>query len=85
MKLNDGETRVTFFSRETSELTCIYDFCSSDILRTDCIKDLGVLLGCKLSIHQLVSYLFSDAIKLLGLTHITTFSPFFFSSRIVIH
>jgi hypothetical protein len=23
--------------------------------------------------------------KLLGLTHITTFSPFFFSSRIVIH
>jgi hypothetical protein len=44
------------------------------ILRTDCIKDLGVYIDCKLHFHQHVDYLFCHAMKLLGLIHTLTFS-----------
>jgi hypothetical protein len=37
------------------------------ILRTDCIKDLGVRIDCKLHCHHHVDFLFSHALKILRL------------------
>jgi hypothetical protein len=50
-----------------------YRLGNSFILRTDCIKCQGVHIDCKLHCHHHVDFLFSHAMKLLGLIGILTF------------
>jgi hypothetical protein len=57
---------VTSFSKISNISIFNYILYNYGILRTDCIKYLGVFLDSKLSFHQQVDYLFSHAIKLLG-------------------
>jgi hypothetical protein len=40
---------------------------NSFILRTDCMKDLGVYIDCKRHFHRSVDFLFSHAMKILAL------------------
>jgi hypothetical protein len=74
MKINANKTRVISFSRKINALTFIYVICNSDILCTDCIKDLGDFLDSKLYFHQYADYIFSHTIKLLRLIQTITFS-----------
>jgi hypothetical protein len=67
MNPNFSKIRVIAFTRKTNVLNYQYRLGNSFILRTDCIKDLGVYTDCKLHFHRRVDYLFSHAMKLLGL------------------
>jgi hypothetical protein len=44
------------------------------IVRTDCVKNLGVMLGSKLHFHRHIQYKHSKALKLLGLIHFITYN-----------
>jgi hypothetical protein len=55
-------------------LLLLYRLGNSLIFLTDCIKDLGVYIDCKLHFHQHVDYLFSHAMKLLVLIGTLTYN-----------
>jgi hypothetical protein len=74
MKPNLSKIRVISFSRKTTALNYQYRLGNSFILRTDCIKDLGVHIDSKLHFHQHVHFSFSHTMKLLGWIRIITFS-----------
>jgi hypothetical protein len=74
MKPNFSKIRVISFTRKTNVSDYQYRLGNSFILRTVCIKDLGVYIDCKLHFHQHVDYLFSHAMKLLGLIRSLTFN-----------
>jgi hypothetical protein len=74
MKLNVKKTRVISFSRKTKLRHFDYQLCESLITRTECIKDPGVQIDSKLHFHHHVDYIFSQAIRLLGLIRTETFS-----------
>jgi hypothetical protein len=76
MKPNLSKIRVISFSSKTTVLNYQYRLGNSPILRSDCIKDLGVHIDSKLHFHQDVDSLFSHTMKLLGLIRTITF-PFF--------
>jgi hypothetical protein len=44
------------------------------VLRIDCIKDLGIHVKCKRRFHHHADFIFSHALKLLGLIRTMTFS-----------
>jgi hypothetical protein len=66
MKPNFCKIRVTSFTRKANVLNYQYRLGNSFILRTDCIKDLGVHIGRKLHCYRHVDFIFSHALKLLG-------------------
>jgi hypothetical protein len=76
MKPNFSKIRVISFTRKTSVLNFQYRLVNYFILRTDCIKDLGAYIDCKLYFHQHLNFIFSHAMKLLvlGLIRTLTFS-----------
>jgi hypothetical protein len=53
----------------------ILNYCVGNLLivRTDCVKDLGVVLDCKLHFHRHVHYLYSRGLKLLELIRFITY------------
>jgi hypothetical protein len=42
------------------------------VVRSQCVKDLGVLLDCKLYFHQYINRIFSQSLKLLGMIRYIT-------------
>jgi hypothetical protein len=75
MKLNISKTGVISFTRTMTMLKYTYRLgIFLYALRSDCIKDLGVHIDCKLHFHKHVHFLFPHAIKLLGLIRTITFS-----------
>jgi hypothetical protein len=74
MNPNFSKIRVISFTKKTNSLNYQYSLGNSFILRTDCIRDLGVYIDCKLYFHQHVDHLFSHAMELLGLIRTLTFS-----------
>jgi hypothetical protein len=73
-KFNINKTRPISFCRKTNLLLFDIKLCESLITRTECIKDLGVLIDSKLHFHNRVDYIFSQTIRLLGLIRSVTFS-----------
>jgi hypothetical protein len=67
MKINISKTKAISFSRKTNPLVYDYMLCRSSITRTDCIKDLDVLIDNKLHFHEHINHIFSQCIMLLGL------------------
>jgi hypothetical protein len=63
IKPNLSKIRVISFSRKTTVLNYQYRLGNSPILRTDCIKDLGVHIDSKLHFHQHVDFLCSHTMK----------------------
>jgi hypothetical protein len=55
------------------------------IVRTDFVKDLGVMFGSKLHFHRHVDDLHSQALTLLGLLHFITYSFSSLSSLKVVY
>ena len=62
MNLNVNQTRVISFCRKTNCHGFDYKLSESSIRRTDCIRDLGVLIDTNIHFH-----IFSRAVGLLGL------------------
>jgi hypothetical protein len=51
MKINLGKTAIISFSRETNSIYFNYKLCYSLLTHSQCVKDLGVQLDCKLYFH----------------------------------
>jgi hypothetical protein len=67
IKLNFSKIRNTSFIRKMNVLNYRYRLQNSPIFGTDFIKDLGMHFDCKINFHQHVTFLLSNAMKLLGL------------------
>jgi hypothetical protein len=52
------------------------------VAHSQCVKDLGVLLDCKLYFHQHINYIFLQRLKMLGLSRYIT-SSFFTLDRLL--
>jgi hypothetical protein len=59
MKPNFSKIEVISFTRKTNVLNYQYRLRNSFVLRTDCIKDLGVHIDCKLHFHHHVDFFFT--------------------------
>jgi hypothetical protein len=55
------------------------------ILRVECIKDLGVVLDSKLYFHCHVDFVYSQALRTLGLIRFITYNLFFLDSLVVLY
>jgi hypothetical protein len=63
MTLNVGKTTIISFTRKTVGLHFNYKLSNNPILRSQCVKDLGVLLDSKLYFHHHVDYISSQGLK----------------------
>jgi hypothetical protein len=74
MKFNTLETNIIFFTRKTNSIFFNYYVDNLLIVRTDCIKDHGVMLDSKLHFHRHIDNLYPQALKLLGLIRFITYN-----------
>jgi hypothetical protein len=76
MKPNFSTIGLISFTRTMNILNYQYILGNSFILRTDCIKDLGMHIDSKFRFHH-VDFIFAYALKLLGLIRkiLFTFPP----------
>jgi hypothetical protein len=74
MKLNLGKTTIISFTRKKNNIYFNYKLCNNMVTRSQCVKDLGVLLDCKLYFHQHINYIFSQGLEMLGLIRYITSS-----------
>jgi hypothetical protein len=63
MIINLGKTTIISFSRKTNSIYFHYKLCDNFVSRSQCVKDLGVLLYCKLYFHQYTEYILSQDLK----------------------
>jgi hypothetical protein len=78
MTLNVGKTTIISFTRKTVGLHFHYKLSNNPISRSQCVKDLGILLdsNSKLYFHHHVDYISSQGLKMLGLIlYITSSFP----------
>jgi hypothetical protein len=85
MKLNTQKTTVSSFTIKTNSIHSDYHLGNAVIMRTDCVKDLGVWLYIKLYFHDHVNYIFSVAPKLPGLIYFTTYNFSSLDSLLVLY
>jgi hypothetical protein len=85
MKMNIGKTTIISFSRKTNSILFNYTLCNNLVTRSQCIKDLGVLLDCKLYFHLHVDYILSQGLKMLGLIRYIMSSFFTLESPLVLY
>jgi hypothetical protein len=74
MELDVQKTRITSFTRQTNSVHFNYYVSNVIILRSDCIKDLGVMLDSKLYFHRHVNFVYSQALRTLGLIRYVTYN-----------
>jgi hypothetical protein len=67
MELNIQKMRIISFTRKTNSVHFNYYVSNEIILRSDCIKDLGVMLYSKLYFHRHVDFVYSQALRTLGI------------------
>jgi hypothetical protein len=67
MTLTVGKTAITSFTRKTVGFHFSYKLSNNPILRSQYVKDLGVLLDSKLYFHRHIDYISSQGLKVLGL------------------
>jgi len=72
MKLNSGKTALITFTSNTNALYYTRELWDPLITQTDTIKDLVVQLDSKLHFHAHVDYIFSQSVRMLGLTRNVT-------------
>jgi hypothetical protein len=74
MILNVGKTTIISITRKTAGFHFNYNLSNKPILRYRYVKDLGVLLDCKLYFHHHSDYISSQGLKMLGLIRYITSS-----------
>jgi hypothetical protein len=72
MELNIQKTRIISFTRKTNSVHFNYYVSNEIILRSDCIKDLGIMLDSKLYFHRHADFVYSQALRTLGLIRYVT-------------
>jgi hypothetical protein len=72
--MNIFKTNIIYFTRKTNSIYFNYFVGDLLIIRTDCVKNLGVMLDSKMHFHRHVDYLHSRALKLLGLIRFVTYN-----------
>jgi hypothetical protein len=72
MKINTLKTNLIYFTHKTNSIYFNYYVDNVLIVRTDCVKDLGVMLDSKLHFHRHIDKLYSRALKLFGLIRFIT-------------
>jgi hypothetical protein len=72
MKINLVKTTIISSSRKRNSIYFNYKLCNHLITRSYCVKDLGVLLDCKLYFHQHIDYILSQGLKMLDLIRYIT-------------
>jgi hypothetical protein len=85
MKMNTFKTNIISFTRKSNSIH--FNYILGDLLtvRTDCAKDLGVMLDRKLHFHRHVGYFHSQALKLLRLIRFITYNFTSLGSLEVLH
>jgi hypothetical protein len=74
MQIDIFKTNRNYFTRKTNRIHFDYFLGGLLIVRTDFVKDLGVMLNSKLHFHHHVDCLHSQALKLLGLICFITYN-----------
>jgi hypothetical protein len=74
MTLNVSKTTIISLTRKTVGFHFNYKLSNIPILRSQCVKDLGVLLDSKLYFHHHVDYISSQGLKMLGFIRYITSS-----------
>jgi hypothetical protein len=74
MKINTLKINIISFTRKTNGIHFNYYVQNVLIVRTDCVKDLGVMLDSKLHFHRHIDYLYSRALNLLGPIRFITYN-----------
>jgi hypothetical protein len=85
MKINLGKTTIISFSHKTNSIYFNYKLCNNLVTCSQCVKDLGVLLDCKLYFHQHTDYILSQGLKILGLIRYITSSFSTLESLLVLY
>jgi hypothetical protein len=87
MKINTsiGKTTIISLSRKTNSILFNYKLCNNLVTCSQCVKDLGVLLDCKLYFHQHGDYILSQGLKMLGLIRYITSSFTTLESLLVLY
>jgi hypothetical protein len=85
MELNVQKTKITSFSRKTNSIRFNYYVSGISILRTDCMKDLGVMLDSKLYFHSHVDYVHSQGLRILGLVRYIAYNFSSLDSLVVLY
>jgi hypothetical protein len=85
MELNVQKTKIISFTRKTNTIRFIYYVSGVSILRTDSIKDLGVMLDSKFYFHSHVEYVHSQGLRTLGLIRYITYNFSSIDSLVVLY
>jgi hypothetical protein len=85
MKSNIVKTTIISFSSKTNSIYFNYKLCNNLVTRSQCVKDLGVLLDCKLYFHLHIDYILSQGLKMLGLIRYITSSFSTLESLLVLY
>jgi hypothetical protein len=73
MELNIQKTKIISFTCKTNSIHFKYSVKDVVILRAECVKDLGVVLHSKFYFHCHVDFLYSQALRTLGLIRFITY------------
>jgi hypothetical protein len=74
MNISTLKINIISYTCKTNSIHFNYYVDSLLIVPTDCVKDLGVMLNSKLHFHCHIDYLYSRALKLLGLIRYITYN-----------
>jgi hypothetical protein len=85
MELNIQKTKIISFTRKTNSIHFKYFVKDVLILRAECIKDLGVMLDSKLYFHCHVDFVYSQALRTLGLIRFITYNFSSLDSLVVLY
>jgi hypothetical protein len=85
MKRNIQKTKIISFTRKTNSVSFNYYVNGVLILRSDSIKDLGVRIDSKLYFHCHADFVYSQALRTLGLTRYITHNLSSFDSLLVLY
>jgi hypothetical protein len=85
MIINLGKITIIYFSRKTSSIYFNYKLCNNLVTCSQFVKDVGVLLDCKLYFHQYIDCILSKGLKMLGLIRYITSSFSTIESLLVLY
>jgi hypothetical protein len=85
MIINLGKITIISFSRKTNSIYFNYKLCNNLVTRSQFVKDVGVLMDCKLYFHQYIDYILSQGLKMLGLIRYIASSFFTLESLLVLY
>jgi hypothetical protein len=74
MELNIQKTKIISFTRKTNSIHFKYFVKDVLILRAECIKDLGLMVDSKLYFHCHVDFVYSQALRTLGLIRFVAYN-----------